>query len=165
MKLAPCAICGRKPRRRKLVEMHWYLCAPCNNAGPDAHSFRSAKILWNHAQNAPQVRSRATREQLAEASKPKETRYGPLPKKEDDTAAIQIGLDADGANLLERCDRKGFKKELETLINKHCIENLCDVPDFLLAEMVCKFIEGIGPCIKQTLDWHGCDSVCHRASE
>lgn len=56
---------------------------------------------------------------------------------------------------------QGFKKELECLINKHSIENQCDVPDFLLAEMVVNFIQGIGDPIKQTLDWHGCDSVCH----
>ena len=54
-----------------------------------------------------------------------------------------------------------FKKELEGLINRHGVENECDVPDFLLAEMVVGFIKSIGPQIKKTLDWHGCDSVCH----
>ena len=54
-----------------------------------------------------------------------------------------------------------FKKELESLINKHCIENKMDVPDFIMAEMICIFIEFIGPQIKKTLDWHGCDSTCH----
>ena len=29
-----------------------------------------------------------------------------------------------------------FQKELEGLINPHCIENECDMPDFLLAEMI-----------------------------
>jgi len=57
-----------------------------------------------------------------------------------------------------------FKKELEELINKHSIENKADVPDFILAEMVCGFIESIGTQIKRTLDWHGVDSVCHPAS-
>ena len=56
---------------------------------------------------------------------------------------------------------KKFKKELEVLINKHCIENECDVPDFILAEMVCNFIRAISNPIKNTLDWHGCDSICH----
>jgi len=56
-----------------------------------------------------------------------------------------------------------FKKELEVLINRHSIENKADVPDFILAEMVCVFIRSIGPQIKRTLDWHGCDSVCHPA--
>lgn len=54
-----------------------------------------------------------------------------------------------------------FQKELEQLINKHCIENVCDVPDFLLAEMCVNMITGVGPVIKKTLDWHGCDSICH----
>lgn len=55
----------------------------------------------------------------------------------------------------------GFKEELAELINKHCIENKCDVPDFILADMICNIIEGMGGSIKKTLDWHGCDSVCH----
>lgn len=58
-----------------------------------------------------------------------------------------------------------FKKELEGLINKYSIENEADVPDFILAEMICCFIESVGPSIKKTLDWHGCDSVCHPAKK
>jgi len=54
-----------------------------------------------------------------------------------------------------------FKKELEGLLNSHCIENECDMPDFLLAEMIVNFIKATGGSIKKTLDWHGCDSVCH----
>ena len=54
-----------------------------------------------------------------------------------------------------------FKKELEGLLNSHCIENECDMPDFLLAEMIVAFIQAVGQPIKDTLDWHGCDSVCH----
>ena len=56
---------------------------------------------------------------------------------------------------------KQFKKELERLLNSHSIENECDVPDFLLAEMIIGFIQAIGLPIKKTLDWHGCDSICH----
>jgi hypothetical protein len=58
-----------------------------------------------------------------------------------------------------------FRKELKDLINKYSIENIGDVPDFILAEMVCCFIESICPQIKRTLDWHGCDSVCHPKSK
>ena len=54
-----------------------------------------------------------------------------------------------------------FKKELEVLINKHSIENHADMPDFMMAEMICGFIVGVGSCVKANLDWHGCDSVCH----
>lgn len=54
-----------------------------------------------------------------------------------------------------------FKKELESLINKHSIENMVDMPDFILASMICRMIEAIGPSIKRNLAWHGCDSICH----
>ena len=56
-----------------------------------------------------------------------------------------------------------FKKELEHLINRNSIENECDIPDFLLAEMVCNIIVGVGDIFKKALDWHGCDSICHPA--
>jgi len=54
-----------------------------------------------------------------------------------------------------------FKKELRHLINRHSIENVADIPDFILSDMICRMIEAMGPCVKQTLDWHGCNSVCH----
>ena len=54
-----------------------------------------------------------------------------------------------------------FEKELTTLINRHSIENMADMPDFLLARMLCAMIESMGPTVKATLDWHGCSSVCH----
>ena len=60
---------------------------------------------------------------------------------------------------------KEFKKELEVLINKHCIENECDMPDFILAEMICGIISEMGKSFKKTLDWHGCDSICHPKKE
>ena len=56
---------------------------------------------------------------------------------------------------------EAFEKELESLINKHSIENEADMPDFILAGMICRMIEGMGASNKQNLDWHGCDSVCH----
>lgn len=73
------------------------------------------------------------------------------------------GVESDSNTVLcaEHDNTEGFKNELESLINKHSIENKCDVPDFILSDMVVSFIEAIGPKIKQTLDWHGCDSVCH----
>ena len=51
--------------------------------------------------------------------------------------------------------------DFSNVINNHCLENLCDIPDFILAEMILSFIKSVGPHVKQTLDWHGCDSVCH----
>ncbi len=60
---------------------------------------------------------------------------------------------------------KDFEEELTALINKHSIENVADVPDFILADMICRMIEAIGPNIKRTLDWHGCNSVCHPGAQ
>ena len=54
-----------------------------------------------------------------------------------------------------------FVNELTALINEHSIENECDMPDYILAGMIRDIIIAIGPSIKRTLDWHGCDSVCH----
>lgn len=58
-------------------------------------------------------------------------------------------------------DLDNFQKELKELINKHSIENFCDMPDFILAEMIVNTIKGVGDTLKKNLDWHGCDSVCH----
>ncbi len=58
-----------------------------------------------------------------------------------------------------------FKKELEGLLNSHSIENECDMPDFLLAEMIVNFIQAVGKPIKKTLDWYGVDSICHPGRE
>ena len=62
-----------------------------------------------------------------------------------------------------------FKKELELLINKYSIEHFCDMPDFLMADMICGFIGIVGARIKKNLDWHGCDlsqtfSFCNGAN-
>ena len=54
-----------------------------------------------------------------------------------------------------------FKRELADLINVHCVENECDMPDFLMADMIVDFIQAVGKSIKKNLDWHGCDSICH----
>ena len=52
-----------------------------------------------------------------------------------------------------------FKKELELLINKHSIENTLDMPDFMIAEMLCDLIIKIGKVSRKNLKWHGLDSV------
>jgi hypothetical protein len=64
---------------------------------------------------------------------------------------------------VRRPPMEAFEKELTQLINRYSIENMVDMPDFLLAGMICRMIEAMGPSIKSTLDWHGCDSVCHPA--
>ena len=54
-----------------------------------------------------------------------------------------------------------FKKDLETLINKHSMENYWDMPDFIMAELITTFIACTGSPMKKNLDWHGVDSICH----
>ena len=53
---------------------------------------------------------------------------------------------------------KEFEKELTTLINKHSIENKCDIPDFLLSSMICNYVQYVASITKEVLDWHGCNS-------
>ena len=54
-----------------------------------------------------------------------------------------------------------FERQLTLLINRHSLENVADMPDYIMARMICRMIEAMGPHIKETLDWHGCHSVCH----
>ena len=54
-----------------------------------------------------------------------------------------------------------FEKELRELINRHNMEQAMDMPDWLMARLMCNMIEVMGSIVKKTLDWHGCDSVCH----
>jgi hypothetical protein len=49
-----------------------------------------------------------------------------------------------------------FQRELETLINKHSIDNDMRMPDFLLAEMICEMLQAMSPSFRRALDWHGC---------
>lgn len=76
------------------------------------------------------------------------------------TGAVRTLPDGEWMQPTPCCPEK-FVKELEGLINKHSIENVADVPDFILARMICRMIEAMGPSIKKTFDWHGCNSVCH----
>lgn len=64
-------------------------------------------------------------------------------------------------NEPKEANLKSFTSGLESLINLYSMENWCNVPDFILAEMVTDFIVTTGVSIKKTLTWHGCDSVCH----
>jgi hypothetical protein len=58
-----------------------------------------------------------------------------------------------------------FEKELTNLINKHSVENLVHMPDFLLSRLLVSVIVAIAEPIKNTLDWHGTDWVCHPKSD
>jgi len=47
-----------------------------------------------------------------------------------------------------------FQEQLKRLINVHSIENVCDMPDFLLAETLVNSIRAIGSSRKPNLAWH-----------
>lgn len=95
-------------------------------------------------------------------------KYLIMPKSEDaqqkdstNRTSDKEGVD-DKSEVPPPIDRTAeFKKELTTLLNTYCIENICDMPDFLLAEMLVNFVEAVGDPLKKNLDWHGCDSICH----
>ena len=50
-----------------------------------------------------------------------------------------------------------FRKELETLINKHSLENGSDTPDFILADYVCKCLKNFDEIIQAREQWYGRD--------
>ena len=50
---------------------------------------------------------------------------------------------------------KEFEKELTELINRHSLENRCDIPDFLLASMISNYIQYVASITKEVLNWHG----------
>lgn len=77
-------------------------------------------------------------------------------------ALDETDRDSDGTSE-KRNAMEEFEKELTVLINRHNIERKTDMPDFMMAEMICRIIESIGQSVKKTLDWHGCDSICHRS--
>jgi len=48
-----------------------------------------------------------------------------------------------------------FEKELEHLINKHCLENDSNTPDFILAKAVRGFIETFSTAVMEREKWYG----------
>jgi len=50
---------------------------------------------------------------------------------------------------------EAFQKELEGLINNYSIENICDIPDYMLAEHICNYIKVMADTINQRDKWFG----------
>jgi len=61
----------------------------------------------------------------------------------------------------EQFIEKTFEQELTSLINRHSIENLCGIPDFILAEMITGFIKSMNDPLMKTLKWYGFDLEKH----
>lgn len=47
-----------------------------------------------------------------------------------------------------------FEEDLARLINRHSVENIAKMPDFLLAKLIVRFIRAMGPCLEANLKWH-----------
>jgi len=54
-----------------------------------------------------------------------------------------------------------FMKDLEKLINKHCIENKSDTPDFILAKYLTQCLNSFNYITKERDLWHGFESHFH----
>ena len=52
-------------------------------------------------------------------------------------------------------DRKSFQKDLETLINRHSMENGSDTPDFILAEYLCDCLASFEVASCRRERWYG----------
>jgi hypothetical protein len=50
---------------------------------------------------------------------------------------------------------ENFRKELESLINRHSMENGSDTPDFILAEYLTRCLENFDATTKRRDGWYG----------
>jgi hypothetical protein len=46
-----------------------------------------------------------------------------------------------------------FKMELQQLINKHSLEGMCDMPDFIMAAAVCDFLDTLSAAVVRRDAW------------
>lgn len=55
-------------------------------------------------------------------------------------------------------NRDAFKKELSDLINRHCIENGSNTPDYMLADYLFACLENFERTTQQRETWYGRDA-------
>ena len=48
-----------------------------------------------------------------------------------------------------------IKRELAQVINRHSLENVCDTPDFVLAEVMLDALMGFGVATRKRDRWYG----------
>jgi len=64
-------------------------------------------------------------------------------------------------NIDEACDDlslfdyniEGFKKDLEHIINLHSMENMCDMPDYMMAEHICNYLRTLSGTVRARDRW------------
>lgn len=47
-----------------------------------------------------------------------------------------------------------FQEDLRAIINKHSLDNACNTPDFILAEMIAGQIEAYRKAVAANISWH-----------
>ena len=55
-----------------------------------------------------------------------------------------------------------FEKELESLINRHSMENGSDTPDFILAKFLRGCLETFNSAVARRAKWYGHESLDER---
>lgn len=58
---------------------------------------------------------------------------------------------------MRNIDYTEFKGELTALLNKYSIESTCDIPDFLLATSICKYLELLSDTLRGRDGWFSVD--------
>ena len=56
-------------------------------------------------------------------------------------------------------DKKDFKEKLTELLNQYGLDNLCNMPDHLIADSVVRHIENIAETTNANMDFHGWKGV------
>lgn len=60
---------------------------------------------------------------------------------------------------------KMFKRELAELINKYCIENVSNTPDFIIADYLCACLDTFHSNVNMRDRWHGNKSMNFHGNE
>jgi hypothetical protein len=48
-----------------------------------------------------------------------------------------------------------FENELKNLINRHCVDDYCGTPDFLLSQMIVAQLRAYAAILNENKAWHG----------
>ena len=54
----------------------------------------------------------------------------------------------------EYTNKEGFQAKLETLINRYCLENGSDTPDFILAEYIADCLQSFDKAVARRTEWY-----------
>ena len=60
-----------------------------------------------------------------------------------------------GLTTKDEFDEEQFKKDIQSVINRHSVDNLCDTPDFILAEFVDNVLGSFAITVKARDLWLG----------